>query len=177
MTRRHHVLERTQHVPRPRPEVFAFFSDARNLEAITPAFLRFRIATDGDIPMAPGTIIDYRLALFGVPFRWRTRIDVFEPLERFVDTQLRGPYRRWEHTHAFADAPGGGTLVTDRVVYELPLGPLGDVAHRLLVRRALARIFDFRGARIAALLTAGAPGGPSAPGTAPAASPDPRWSP
>lgn len=157
---RPHALERSQHVPRPRAEVFAFFSDARNLEEITPAFLRFRIETAGDIPMAPGTIIDYRLALFGLPFRWRTRIDAFEPLVRFVDTQVRGPYRRWEHTHAFADAPGGGTLVTDRVVYELPLGRLGDVAHSLLVRRALARIFDFRRERIAALLTGGAPGGP-----------------
>jgi ligand-binding SRPBCC domain-containing protein len=151
MTRRH-VLERTQHVPRPRDEVFAFFADAHNLEAITPAFLRFRIVTPGEIPMAAGAIIDYRLSLSGVPFRWRTRIVVFEPGVRFVDVMLRGPYRSWEHTHTFADAPGGGTVVSDRVVYELPLGRLGAVAHTLLVRRALAAIFDHRRAETARLL-------------------------
>jgi ligand-binding SRPBCC domain-containing protein len=168
MTRRH-VLERSQLVPRPRADVFALFADARNLEALTPAFLRFAIETEGDIPMAPGTLIEYRLSLFGIPFRWRTRIDAFEPGVRFVDTQLRGPYRLWEHTHGFEDAPGGATRVTDRVVYELPFGPLGDVAHALLVRRALGRIFDFRRERIEALLTSGAPGGRSAPGTVPGA--------
>jgi ligand-binding SRPBCC domain-containing protein len=168
MTRRH-VLERSQVVPRPRAEVFAFFADPRNLEALTPSFLRFRIETTGAIPMVPGTLIDYRLSLLGIPFRWRTRIDAFEPGVRFVDTQLRGPYRRWEHTHGFGDAPDGATRVTDRVVYELPLGLLGDVAHAVLVRRALRRIFDFRSERIEALLTSGAPGGRSAPGTAPGA--------
>lgn len=149
---RTHVLTRTQLVARPRPEVFRFFSDARNLEAITPAFLRFRIATEGEVPMRPGALIDYRLSLFGVPFRWQTRIDAFEPGVRFVDTQLSGPYRSWEHTHLFEDGPGGGTRVVDRVEYTLPLGPLGDLAHALFVRATLARIFDFRRERIAALL-------------------------
>jgi ligand-binding SRPBCC domain-containing protein len=148
-----HVLERSQLVPRPRAEVFAFFADARNLEVITPGFLRFRILTPGAIPMAPGTVIDYRLALFGVPFRWRTVIEAFEPLASFVDVQVRGPYALWRHTHRFEDAPGG-TLVRDRVEYELPLGPLGDLARALFVRGALERIFDHRAEVIAARLGA-----------------------
>ena len=152
---RRHVLERTQVVPLPRDEVFAFFADARNLEAITPSFLRFRIVTAGPIAMAAGALIEYRLSLFGVPFSWRTRIETFEPGVRFVDVQLRGPYRRWRHLHAFDDAPGG-TRVTDRVEYELPLGPLGALAHGLFVRGALARIFDHRRERIEALLAPGA---------------------
>ena len=150
---RRHLLDRTQHVPRPRSEVFAFFSDAHNLEAITPGFLRFRVATPGPIPMGPGTVIDYRLSLFGVPFGWRSLIEVYEPGERFVDVQVRGPYRTWRHLHEFADAPGG-TLVRDRVEYELPLGPLGEAARALFVRRALERIFDHRARVIAALLAA-----------------------
>jgi ligand-binding SRPBCC domain-containing protein len=152
---RRHVLERTLVVPRPRDEVFAFFADARNLEAITPSFLRFRVVTAGPIPMAPGALIEYRLSLFGVPFSWRTRIETFEPGARFVDVQLRGPYRLWRHLHAFEDAPGG-TRVSDRVEYELPLGPLGALAHGLFVRGALARIFDHRRKRIEALLAPGA---------------------
>jgi ligand-binding SRPBCC domain-containing protein len=134
--------------------VFDFFSDAHNLEAITPAFLRFRIATPGPIPMAPGTAIDYRLSLFGIPFGWRSVIEVYEPGDRFVDVQVRGPYRSWRHLHEFSDAPGG-TLVRDRVEYELPLGPLGQAARALFVRHALERIFDHRARTIAAMLAPG----------------------
>jgi ligand-binding SRPBCC domain-containing protein len=152
------VLERVQHLPRPRPEVFAFFADARNLERITPGWLRFRIVTPGEIPVAAGALIDYRLSLYGIPFAWRTRIEAFEPGRSFVDAQLRGPYRRWVHLHAFEDAPGGGTRMIDRVEYELPFGPLGALAHVLFVKGALARIFDHRRACIAGLFPA--PGGP-----------------
>ena len=142
-----HVLECTQIVARPLDEVFAFFADALNLEAITPPFLRFRILTPRPIPMAPGTLIDYRLRLFGVPFRWRTRIERFEPGVGFVDAQLRGPYRLWHHTHAF-EATAAGTRVRDVVRYALPLGPLGTLAHAVTVRRTLDDIFAFRRRRI-----------------------------
>jgi ligand-binding SRPBCC domain-containing protein len=144
-----HLLEQAQLVPRPRAEVFAFFADAGNLERLTPPFLHFEILTPGPIAMRPGTLIDYRLSLFGLPFAWRTRIEVFEPGVRFVDVQLRGPYRRWRHTHTFADAPGG-TQIGDRVEYALPLGPLGELAHALLVRRQLDAIFSHRRRVIAA---------------------------
>ena len=138
-----HVLSREQLIARPRSEVFAFFADASNLERITPRFLRFRITTPGPIVVAPGTLIDYRLSLFGVPFSWRTRIDVFEPETRFVDTQLSGPYKLWRHLHTFEDVKGG-TRMRDRVEYEVPLGVLGDAARSLFVRRTLDAIFDHR---------------------------------
>jgi len=146
-------LERRQVVPRPRREVFAFFSDATNLERITPAFLAFRILTPRPIPMAPGTLIDYELRLFGVPLRWRTRIETFEPETGFEDVQLRGPYRSWHHSHVFSDVPGG-TEMRDVVTYTLPLGPLGRLAHFLFVRRSLERIFEHRRAAIAAFFAA-----------------------
>lgn len=137
------ILERVQIIPRPRAEVFAFFEDAHNLERITPPFLRFRVLTPPPIAMAEGTLIDYRLGLFGVPLRWRTRIESYVPGESFVDVQLRGPYRLWRHTHTFEDVPGG-TKMTDRVEYEIPLGPLGAAARAIFVRRTLDRIFDYR---------------------------------
>lgn len=145
-----HVLEREQIIERPRAEVFEFFSDARNLERITPDFLHFRILTPTPIEMRPGTLIDYRIRLFGVPVKWRTRIDVFEPNARFVDRQLSGPYRTWIHTHEFHDHDGGrATKMIDRVEYEVPFGPLGGVARALFVRRTLDRIFDHRAEVIA----------------------------
>jgi len=138
-----HTLSREQLVPRPRAAVFAFFADAGNLERLTPAALNFSILTPLPITMRPGTIIDYRLSLFRIPFRWRTVIEAFEPESRFVDVQAAGPYKVWRHTHEFCDV-SGGTLVRDRVEYELPLGQVGDLAHALFVRRQLDRIFDYR---------------------------------
>jgi ligand-binding SRPBCC domain-containing protein len=142
-----HLLEREQHVPASPEAVFAFFADARNLEAITPPWLGFRVLTPGPIEMRPGALIEYRLALHRVPVRWLTRIEEWAPGRSFVDAQVRGPYRLWHHTHTFTPADGG-TLVGDRVRYALPLGPLGELARVALVRRDLGRIFDFREAAI-----------------------------
>jgi len=138
-----HVLEREQFVSRPRSEVFAFFSDAANLERLTPSSLRFEIKSTRPIDMRAGALIDYKISLFGIGLQWRTLIEVFEPETRFVDVQLKGPYRLWRHTHEFVDAPGG-TIVRDHVEYEVPLGPLGDMVRALFVERQLASIFDFR---------------------------------
>ncbi len=87
-----------------------------------------------------------------MPVRWRTRIEIWEPPRRFVDVQLSGPYSLWEHTHEFESAGEGATLLCDRVRYALPLGPLGELAHRLFVRRDVERIFDFRREAVAARL-------------------------
>lgn len=138
-----HRFEQVQVLPRPKSEVFAFFSDASNLERMTPDFLRFRILTPLPIEMTPGALIDYQLRLYGVPVRWRTRIETFEPETSFSDVQLRGPYRRWHHQHLFADVPGG-TEMRDIVEYELPFGWLGAIANRLFVRRSVEQIFDYR---------------------------------
>jgi ligand-binding SRPBCC domain-containing protein len=146
-----YFLEREHLIPRPLAEVFPFFADAGNLEAITPEFLNFRILTPRPIPMHPGSLIDYQIKLFGVPLNWRTRIEEFEQPHRFVDVQLRGPYKLWHHTHEFREVEGG-TLMTDRVRYQLYLGPLGWLAHALWVRRTLARIFDHRRQTIERLL-------------------------
>lgn len=146
-------LERTQFLELPLEETFDFFSHAGNLELITPAFLHFEIVTPQPIDLRPGAVIDYRLRLFGAPLRWRTRIEEFDPPRRFLDVQLRGPYKLWRHSHEFK-AENGGTRMTDRVEYQLPLGPLGSIAHALFVRRTLNRIFDFREQRVRALLEA-----------------------
>lgn len=148
---RHHQLSRTQLVGRPLPEVFAFFSDASNLDALTPPFLHFRILTPMPVELRVGAQLDYQLSLFGVPVRWRTRISDWQPQERFVDEQESGPYALWRHTHEF-EARGGSTLMRDVVDYSEPLGPVGTVAHVLFVRRTLDRIFNFRRDAILRLL-------------------------
>jgi ligand-binding SRPBCC domain-containing protein len=139
-----HILEREQRVELPIADAFAFYGDAHNLERITPPLLRFEVTTPRPIEMGVGTLIEYRLRLHRVPVRWRTRIEAWEPPRRFVDAQIKGPYSLWEHTHTFeADGPEA-TIIEDRVRYSIPFGPLGALANRLLVRRDLRQIFDYR---------------------------------
>ena len=136
------TLTREQFLHRPPEEVFPFFADAHNLEAITPPLLGFRVVGEGPLEMRVGTLIQYRLRLHGLSVDWLTRIEEWEPGRRFVDVQLAGPYRLWHHTHTF-EARRGGTVMRDLVRYALPLWPLGELAAPL-VRRDLTRIFDFR---------------------------------
>ena len=145
-----HTLSREQFLARPPAEVFPFFADAHNLEAITPSVLGFRVVTEGPVEMRAGALIQYRLRLRGLSLDWLTRIEEWEPGARFVDSQLAGPYRLWHHTHTF-ERQGGGTLMRDVVRYALPAWPLGELAAPL-VRRELAAIFDFRRDTVARLL-------------------------
>lgn len=135
-----YLLTTEQWFPRPREEIFPFFGDAANLEAITPPWLHFQVLTPRPIAMHAGTLIDYTLRLHRIPIRWRTEIAAWEPPVRFVDRQLKGPYHLWVHEHTFEEHQGG-TLARDRVEYQVPGGRL---VHSLLVRRDLERIFTFR---------------------------------
>ena len=129
-------------LPRTREAVFPFFSDASNLERITPRELEFEILTPAPIEMREGARIRYRLRLWGLPFQWETEIRAWEPPVRFVDEQIAGPFRRWVHRHELVETPRG-TVVYDHVDYELPLSPVGDLFQPLL-KRQLARIFRYR---------------------------------
>jgi hypothetical protein len=138
-----HELHREQVVARPLDEVFEFFSSASNLALLTPSQMRFEMITPEPIEMGPGTLLEYRLRVHGIPLRWISRIEVWEPGHRFVDRQIKGPYKLWLHTHEFEQTPEG-TRVSDSVRYELPLGLLGELGGMQLVGRDLARIFDYR---------------------------------
>ncbi len=137
------LLYREQFIPLPKEEIFPFFADAKNLETITPAFLGFKVLDASSSTVQEGTLINYRLRLHGVPLKWRTRIEQWEPSERFVDTQLKGPYRLWHHTHLFLSVPGG-TVMKDIVRFKVPLGILGRLVAGAWVRRDVENIFNYR---------------------------------
>lgn len=147
------ILETEQWIPRPVSEVFEFFSRETNLETITPPFLGFRVVKMSTPKIQEGTLIDYRLKIHGVPVGWRTRIENWQPGVQFVDTQLKGPYSLWHHTHTF-EAKEGGTLMRDRVRFRVPFGPLGDLVAGWLVKRDVRQIFEYRSAVIEKLFPA-----------------------
>jgi ligand-binding SRPBCC domain-containing protein len=134
------VFETEQWLPLPPQDVFYFFSDALNLELLTPPWLQFKVLTPSPLELSQGTVIDYQLRLHGIPLRWQSQITVWEPPYRFVDQQLKGPYRWWVHEHTFTEGKGG-TLARDRVDYAVPGGWL---ARKLLVERDLKKIFNYR---------------------------------
>jgi ligand-binding SRPBCC domain-containing protein len=144
-----YVLRATMEIERPPEEIFPFFADAGNLELITPPALHFRIATPRPIRMATGTLIDYTIRIHGIPVSWRTEITDWNPPASFNDTQLRGPYHLWSHTHRFEQTATGGTLCTDEVRYR----PRGGALANTLVARDLRAIFAYRAERLRALLT------------------------
>ena len=133
-----------QLIKKPIEEVFEFFSDARNLQAITPPWLSFDVLSPQPIELQAGTLIDYKLKVRGIPFRWQTEITEWEPPIRFVDIQKRGPYNKWHHTHVFK-AEKGGTRIFDDIEYAVPGGSL---VHKLFVRRDVTKIFEYRKAKL-----------------------------
>ncbi len=144
------VLERRQRVPAPLQTVFAFFKDPYNLSTITPPWLHFQVRSATDNPVREGTRIRYRLRWHIFPMRWESRITEYREGEAFADEMLVGPYRSWYHRHRFRSVEGG-VEVFDRVEYALRFGPLGRLAHALVVRKQLEEIFAYRARRIAAL--------------------------
>jgi len=145
------LLVREQRVALPIEQTFEIYADAFNLEVITPPFLRFRVVSPAPVLMGVGTLIEYRLRLHGIPVRWLTRIEEWEPPLRFVDRQVSGPYALWHHTHEF-ETDGDATLIRDRVRYRIGFGPIGSLALRLLVRRDVEGIFDYRRAAMSELI-------------------------
>jgi ligand-binding SRPBCC domain-containing protein len=136
-------IEFVQWIPASLDEVFAFFSAASNLEKLTPPWLHFKIIGQSTPQIQKGTLIDYQLKLRGLPFKWKTLIEEWNPQHSFVDTQLKGPYKLWHHTHIF-EAKDGGVLVTDRIRYEVPMGLIGDLVAGNYVKKDVTKIFNYR---------------------------------
>jgi ligand-binding SRPBCC domain-containing protein len=138
-------------VPSAIERTWSFFTTAENLARITPPWLSFTVATPWPVVIGADSVLDYTIRWMGVPLAWRTRIIDFSPPRQFIDLQVRGPYAMWLHQHTF-EAAGDQTLCSDRVIYELPLGPVGRMAHALAVRGQLLDIFRYRRTVIAAAL-------------------------
>ena len=146
-------LRSEQFVPSRVAQVFDFFSEARNLETLTPPWLNFKIVDTTSGPIHEGTLIRYRLRVRGLPIRWKTLIKTWNPNVEFVDQMLKGPYQTWDHTHTF-HAVAGGVLVSDRVFYRLPMGIFGNLVAAIWVNRDIKKIFNFRRKKIGQIFQA-----------------------
>jgi uncharacterized protein (TIGR01777 family) len=139
----HQVFTAQQFLPFPRERVFRFFCQAENLEKITPPLLEFHIQKISTPQIQQGTLIDYKLKIHGIPVHWQSLIEKWEPPFIFVDTQTKGPYRVWHHTHSFHEVQGG-TLIKDRVRYKLPLGLVGFAVAGWFIEKDITQIFSHR---------------------------------
>ncbi len=137
-------IKKSTFVSRPLEEVFEFFSKAENLQELTPDFVGFKILTPLPIEMKKGTLIDYSIKVHGMPMKWRTLISAWEPNKRFVDEQLKGPYKKWHHEHSF-EAVDGGTLIKDHVTYDVWFG---FILVPLMIRKDVEKIFGYREEKI-----------------------------
>ncbi|MGH1336482.1 MAG: SRPBCC family protein, partial [Aureispira sp.] len=131
-----------QLVPITLKEAWDFFSSPKNLKEITPDYMGFHIRSEYDGKMYPGQIIEYTVKpVLGIPMYWMTEITQVKEQHFFIDEQRVGPYNMWHHQHFFREVEGG-VEVEDMVHYRLPLGPLGNIAHALFVKKQLQGIFD-----------------------------------
>lgn len=137
------TLRFEQLIPRSVSEIFPFFSEAKNLELLTPPWLSFHVLKTTTPEIQVGTLIDYKLKIRGFPMYWQTRIEEWVPMQKFVDTQLRGPYKLWHHTHEFIPQ-GSGTLMIDTIRYQVPLGQLGQILAGWYVKNDIQKIFNYR---------------------------------
>ena len=138
-----YTLEKHQFITKSKKEVFDFFKTPENLEKITPKNLNFVIHTPSPISMNEGTLIEYRIKLLGIPIYWKTLINAYDPPKYFSDIQLKGPYSKWDHTHIFKECKNG-TMMIDKIVYSIPFGIIGQIAHSIWVKEELNRIFNYR---------------------------------
>ncbi len=122
---------------------FEVFENPYNLAKITPPSLNFQVVSKEHVEMRKGAEIDYVIKWLGLPIKWKTVIEEYQPPYLFVDRQEKGPYSLWRHQHTFEETPEG-TRVADHVDYVLPLGSLGSIAHAVMVKRQLLEIFEFR---------------------------------
>ncbi|MCB1090685.1 MAG: SRPBCC family protein [Verrucomicrobiae bacterium] len=139
-----HRFEQSQTLPLSLDEAWAFFSDPRNLDAMTPPELKFRTLSGDDEPMHAGQIIIHQIQI--VPLIWTNWVtEIVEVAERayFIDEQRSGPYRFWHHLHRFEAVPGGVRML-DRVHYALPFHPFSAPAQSWFVRPRIRDIFAFR---------------------------------
>ena len=134
-------------LPLPIDKVFNFFKEPKNLEQITPGYLKFKVLNQSSDSIEEGTKINYKLSLHGIPMWWQSKLVDWKPNQKFSDTQTHGPYNHWYHTHEFEEKEGG-TLIRDHVKYNLPLGIPGDCVAGSWVQKDLENIFDYRRKKI-----------------------------
>ncbi len=144
-----HTLRQELTLEQPLEKVYDFFANPENLERITPPWLRFRIVSPQPVQMKQGATIDYKLRIHGIPIRWTSQITDCKPPFRFVDEQLKGPYKVWIHEHIFEPGPDGGTKIIDKISYAAAGGSL---INNLFVRPDLRRIFQYRSEKIVEIL-------------------------
>ena len=138
-----YILEQEQTIDRKLEEIFPFFTKPENLSLLTPRWLKFKIRKKSTEHMEENAQFVYTIKFHNISMYWKTKITKFEPPYVFVDEQLRGPYKKWVHTHTF-EAKGDSTVMFDRVEYDLYGWFLKSIIHNFFVKNSVKKIFKYR---------------------------------
>ncbi len=135
--------ERSVLINCPLEKAFGFHSDTNNLKRITPDFIKVRIIKI-DLPLRLHSEISLEITQFGfLRTKWKLELTDFNPFSLITDTQIKGPFKMWQHKHCFEEE-AGRTLMTDKINYELPFGSIGRAADKLIVANMIEKQFEFR---------------------------------
>jgi uncharacterized protein (TIGR01777 family) len=127
----------------PAAEVYRWHTRPGALERLTPPWMKLEVLerTGG---IANGTRVVMKVPVGPTSVRWvAEHRDCVEGVQ-FRDVQIEGPFARWEHTHRFAPDGASACILEDRVEYELPLGPAGQLLGATFVRGTLEQMFAYR---------------------------------
>lgn len=143
-----------QKISQPIEEVWSFFATPKNLNELTPKNMNFNIISGRSDDFFPGKIISYSVNPFKFwNIKWVTEITHINKNKLFIDEQRFGPYSMWHHEHHFIKNEDGSTTIYDKVIYKIPFGIIGKIAHKLFIKKRLTEIFNFRKKRINQLFT------------------------
>ena len=149
-----YTLKVRQVINKPIEELWSFFATPKNLNELTPKNMNFEIISGKSDSFFEGKIISYSINPFRFyNIKWVTEITHINKEKLFIDEQRFGPYKMWHHEHHFVKNDDGTTTMYDKVIYKIPFGFFGEIAHKLFIKKRLIQIFNYRKKRINQLFT------------------------
>jgi ligand-binding SRPBCC domain-containing protein len=90
-----------------------------------------------------GDSVTWEATHFGIRQQLTVEITRFDPPYFFEDRMIKGAFKSMRHEHHF-ERRNGKTLMTDKFYYEVPLGVLGKIFDKMILRRYMVNFLVTR---------------------------------
>ncbi len=142
MDNKTNVYTKSTLIATSREELFAFHANPENIKIVTPPYIKTKLLFVSDNPLVAGSSIQLKSVRFGIPQEWLVKVTDYNAPSYFTDTQLKGPFKLFKHTHKF-ESSINGTILTD-VVYYIPKGNFLGKLVKSFIHKELVKMFDYR---------------------------------